>query len=73
MCKVRCWRWLFGNKLPISLWPGAAILARGVQRSKMLPALFDTLSTRKEGVLLICPDGRSASAFVSLLLYYSPA
>jgi hypothetical protein len=19
MCKVRCWRWLFGNKIPISL------------------------------------------------------
>jgi len=20
MCKVRCWRWLFSNKTPISLW-----------------------------------------------------
>jgi len=19
MCKVRCWRWFFGNKIPISL------------------------------------------------------
>jgi len=48
------------------MWAGASILARGVQRSKVLPALFDTLATRNEGVLLICPDGRSASAFVSL-------
>ena len=21
MCKVRCWRWLFGNKIPIFLGP----------------------------------------------------
>ena len=20
MCKVRCWRWLLGNKMPISRW-----------------------------------------------------
>ena len=20
MCKVRCWRWLFGNEMPISLY-----------------------------------------------------
>ena len=24
MCKVRCWRWLFGNKIPVSLAEPAA-------------------------------------------------
>ena len=28
MCKVRCWRWLFGNKIPISLVQAATAKAQ---------------------------------------------
>jgi hypothetical protein len=25
MCKVRCWRWLYDNKIPISLFTGSEL------------------------------------------------
>ena len=35
MCKVRCWRWLFGNKIPISLWEQALVEPHGRRACSM--------------------------------------
>jgi len=40
MCKVRCWRWLFGNQIPISLHPTAIRRGQGSERTYLTQCIY---------------------------------
>ena len=40
-CEVRCWRWLFGNKIPISLLP-PPVSPQGTRESSLLTSCSET-------------------------------
>jgi len=48
MCKVRCWRWLFGNEIPISVARQALAGFLGTEAYKTTPTAFVTSDEMKK-------------------------
>ena len=60
MCKMQCWRWVFGNKIPISLWGRV-----GISMMTILEAMEWLVVAAAAGLCFVgcCASRRSGSGF----------